>query len=113
MKMQFEQMRNQGEPSEDMLKDMDYIRKEVERFIRNDIREARKNRKNKVRLLNRMDAMLALRYEDPSEFTQEEVDDIKALIDIAGFGGATNFVNAISASGGKIWENLYSRQDRL
>ena len=30
MKMQFEQMKNQGEPSEDMLKDMDYIRKEVE-----------------------------------------------------------------------------------
>ena len=104
MKMQFEQMKNQGEPSEDMLKDMDYIRKEVERFIRNDIREARKNRKNKVRLLNRLDAMLALRYEDPSEFTQEEVDDIKALIDIAGFGGETNFVNAISASGGKIWK---------
>ncbi len=104
MKMQFEQMKNQGEPSEDMLKDMDYIRKEVERFIRNDIREARKNRKNRVRLLNRLDAMLALRNEDPSEFTQEEVDDIKALIDIAGFGGETNFVNAISASGGKIWK---------
>ena len=32
MKMQFEQWRNQGEPSEDMLKDMDYIRKEVGAF---------------------------------------------------------------------------------
>ena len=41
MKMQFEQWRNQGEPSEDMLKDMDYIRKEVERFIRNDVRTAK------------------------------------------------------------------------
>ena len=103
MKMQFEQMKNQGEPSEDMLKDMDYIRKEVERFIRNDIREARKNRKNKIRLLNRLDAMLALRHEDASALTEEEVEDIKTLIDIVGLGGETNFVNAISASGGKIW----------
>ena len=30
MKMQFEQMRDRGEPSEDMVKDMDYIRQEVE-----------------------------------------------------------------------------------
>ena len=50
MKMQFEQWRNRGEPSEDMLKDMDYIRKEVERFIRNDVRSAKKNRKNSIRM---------------------------------------------------------------
>ena len=45
MRMQFEQIKARGEPSEDMLKDMDYIRKEVERFVRNDIRSARKTRK--------------------------------------------------------------------
>ena len=104
MKMQFEQMRNQGEPSEDMLKDMDYIRKEVERFIRNDLRTARKNRKNKIRLLNRLNSMLALRHEDASALTQDEIEDIKTLIGIAGLGGQTNFVNAISASGGKTWK---------
>ena len=103
MKMQFEQMKNQGEPSEDMLKDMDYIRKEVERFIRNDIREARKDRKNNIRLLNRLDAMLALRTEEASALTQDEIDDINTLISIAGMGGSTNFVNAISAAGGKTW----------
>ncbi|MCZ6678170.1 MAG: LysM peptidoglycan-binding domain-containing protein [Candidatus Poribacteria bacterium] len=104
MKMQFEQMKNRGEPSEDMLKDMDYIRKEVERFIRNDIREARKERKNNIRLRERLDAMLALRHEEASALTEEEIDDIKTLIGIAGLGGVTNFVNAISASGGKTWK---------
>jgi len=104
MKMQFEQMRDRGEPSEDMLKDMDYIRKEVERFIRNDLRSAKKDRKNKIRLLNRLDAMLALRHEDASALTQDEIEDIKTLIGIAGLGGQTNFVNAISASGGKTWK---------
>ena len=103
MKMQFEQMRDRGEPSEDMLKDMDYIRKEVERFIRNDQREARKERKNSIRLFNRLPAMLALRKVKPSDLTEDEIDDIKTLIDIVGLGGATNFVNAISASGGKTW----------
>ena len=103
MKMQFEQMRDRGEPSEDMLKDMDYIRKEVERFIRNDQREARKQRKNSIRLFNRLPSMLALRKVKPSELTEDEIDDIKTLIDIVGLGGETNFVNAISASGGKTW----------
>ena len=103
MKMQFEQVKTQGEPSEDMLKDIDYIRDEVERFVRNDLREARKSRKNKIRLLNRLRAMLALRDEDASEFSEEEIADIKALIDIAGLGRTINFVNAIAASGGKTW----------
>ena len=103
MKMQFEQMRDRGEPSEDMLKDMDYIRKEVERFVRNDIRSARKTRKNKIRQMNKLKAQLALREEDPAQLTTDEIDDIKALIDMAGLGGGSNFVNAISASGGKTW----------
>ena len=104
MKMQFEQWRNRGEPSEDMLKDMDYVRKEVERFIRNDVRTAKKNRKNNIRTREQLDAMLRLRHEDPDTFTEEEIDDIKTLIGIAGLGGASNFVNAISASGGKTWK---------
>ena len=104
MKMQFEQWRNQGEPSEDMLKDMDYIRKEVERFIRNDVRSAKKNRKNSIRTRGRLDAMLRLRHEDPDTFTDDEIEDIKTLISIAGLGGQSNFVNAISASGGKTWK---------
>ena len=87
MKMQFEQMRDRGEPSEDMLKDMDYIRKEVERFVRNDIRSARKTRKNKIRQMNKLKAQLALREEDPAQLTTDEIDDIKALIDMAGLGG--------------------------
>ncbi len=104
MKMQFEQWRNQGEPSEDMLKDMDYIRKEVERFIRNDVRTAKKNRKNSIRTREQLDAMLRLRHEEPDTFTDDEIDDIKTLISIAGLGGQSNFVNAISASGGKTWK---------
>ena len=104
MKMQFEQWRNQGEPSEDMLKDMDYIRKEVERFIRNDVRTAKKNRKNNIRTREQLDAMLQLRHEDPDTFSDEEIEDIKTLISIAGLGGESNFVNAISASGGKTWK---------
>ncbi|MCY4400942.1 MAG: M28 family peptidase [Candidatus Poribacteria bacterium] len=104
MKMQFEQWRNSGEPSEDMLKDMDYIRKEVERFIRNDVRSAKKNRKNSIRMREKLDAMLRLRHEDPDTFTEDEIEDIKTLISIVGLGGGTNFVNAISASGGKTWK---------
>ena len=104
MKMQFEQWRNQGEPSEDMLKDMDYIRKEVERFIRNDVRTAKKNRKNNIRTREQLDAMLRLRHEDPDTFSDDEIEDIKTLISIAGLGGDSNFVNAISASGGKTWK---------
>ena len=104
MKMQFEQWRNQGEPSEDMLKDMDYIRKEVERFIRNDVRTAKKNRKNNIRTREQLDAMLRLRHEDPDTFSDDEIEDIKTLISIVGLGGTSNFVNAISASGGKTWK---------
>ncbi len=104
MRMQFEQWRNRGEPSEDMLKDMDYIRKEVERFIRNDVRSAKKNRKNSIRMRGQLDAMLRLRHEDPDTFTEDEIEDIKTLISIVGLGGGTNFVNAISASGGKTWK---------
>jgi len=104
MKLQFEQMKERGEPSKDMLKDMDYIRKEVERFIRNDIRTARKDRKTQMRLFSKLDQMLALRDETPEELTDEEVDDITTLISIAGLGGTTNFVNAISATGGKTWQ---------
>ena len=104
MKLQFEQMRDRGEPSEDMVKDMDYIRQEVERFIRNDVRTARKNRKNSIRLLNRLNAMLQLRHEDASTLSQDEIEDIKTLIGLVGLGGETNFVNAISASGGKTWQ---------
>ncbi len=104
MKLQFEQMRDRGEPSEDMVKDMDYIRQEVERFIRNDVRTARKNRKNSIRLLNRLNAMLQLRREDASTLSQDEIEDIKTLIGLVGLGGETNFVNAISASGGKTWQ---------
>ncbi len=104
MKMQFEQWRNQGEPSEDMLKDMDYIRKEVERFIRNDVRTAKKNRKNNIRTREQLDAMLRLRHEDPETFSDDEIEDIKTLISIVGLGGDSNFVNAISASGGKTWK---------
>lgn len=104
MKMQFQQMRDRGEPSEDMLKDIDYIRKEVERFIRNDIRSSRKARKGKIRQLNKLNAQLTLRNEDPSEFTQDEIDDIKELINVVGLGGSSNFINGISASGGKTWK---------
>ena len=104
MKMQFEQWRNRGEPSEDMLKDMDYVRKEVERFIRNDVRTAKKNRKNNIRTREQLDAMLRLRHEDPDTFSEEEIEDIKILIGIVGLGGESNFVNAISASGGKTWK---------
>ncbi|MFQ6041154.1 MAG: M28 family peptidase, partial [Candidatus Poribacteria bacterium] len=104
MKLQFEQMKDKGEPSKDMLKDMDYIRKEVERFIRNDIRTARKDRKSQMRLFSKLDSMLALRDENPAQLTDEEVDDITTLISVAGLSGTTNFVNAISATGGKTWQ---------
>ncbi len=104
MKMQFEQWRNRGEPSEDMLKDMEYVRKEVERFIRNDVRSAKKDRKNNIRTREQLDAMLRLRHEDPDTFSEEEIEDIKTLIGITGLGGESNFVNAISASGGKTWK---------
>ena len=103
MKLQFEQMRDRGEPSKDMLKDMDYIRKEVERFIRNDIRTARKNRKSKIRLFNKLDQMLELRGKKREDLTSDEIEDITTLIGIAGLGGSTNFNNAISATGGKTW----------
>ena len=103
MKLQFEQMKTRGEPSEDMQKDMDYIRKEVERFIRNDIRAARKNRKGQMRLFKKLDEMLSLRDENPEDLTEDEISDITTLIGIAGLGGKTNFVNAISATGGKTW----------
>ena len=87
-----------------MVKDMDYIRQEVERFIRNDVRTARKDRKNSIRLLNRLNSMLQLRHEDASTLSQDEIEDIKTLIGLVGLGGETNFVNAISASGGKTWQ---------
>ena len=48
--------------------------------------------------------MLRLRHEDPDTFSEEEIEDIKTLISIAGLGGKSNFVNAISASGGKTWK---------
>ena len=103
MKMQFEQMQTRGEPSEDMLKDMEYIRNEVERFIQDDLREAQRTRKNTIRLLNRLPMMLALRYEDPSQLSSDEIEDIQTLIEIVGLGGETNFVNAIAATGAKTW----------
>ncbi len=104
MRMQFEQWQHRGEPSEDMLKDMDYIRKEVERFIRNDVRNAKKSRKNSIRMIAQLPAMLRLRHEDPDTFTEDEIEDIRTLISIVGLGGSSNFVNAISASGGKTWK---------
>ena len=103
MKMQFEQMQTRGEPSEEMLKDMDYIRNEVERFIQDDLREAQRTRKNTIRLLNRLPMMLALRHEDSSQLSSDEIEDIQTLIDIVGLGGETNFVNAIGATGAKTW----------
>ena len=103
MKMQFEQMQTRGEPSEEMLKDMEYIRNEVERFIQDDLREAQRTRKNTIRLLNRLPMMLALRHEDPSQLSPDEIEDIQTLIDIVGLGGETNFVNAIGATGAKTW----------
>ena len=42
MKLQFQDMKERGEPSKEMLKDMDYLRKEVARFIRSAIRDQRK-----------------------------------------------------------------------
>lgn len=103
MNQQFSNMKAKGQPSEDMLKDMDYIRKEVERFVRNGIRSARKARKNQIRSLGKLDDMLALRTEDPAELTEDEIEDISTLISIVGLGEGSNFVNAISATGGKTW----------
>ena len=103
MKLEFENMKSRGEPSESMLKDMEYIRKEVDRFIRNDIRAARRSRKAQMRLFAKLDQMLALRGINTKELTDDEVSDIQTLLSIVGLGGSSNFVNAISATGGKTW----------
>ena len=103
MTMQFEQMQTRGEPSDEMLKDMEYIRNEVKRFIQDDLREGQRTRKNTIRLLNRLPMMLALRHEDSSQLSPDEIEDIQTLIEIVGLGGETNFVNAIGATGAKTW----------
>ncbi|RKY04994.1 hypothetical protein DRP77_02305, partial [Candidatus Poribacteria bacterium] len=103
MKLEFENMKQRGEPSESMQKDMEYIRKEVDRFIRNDIRAARRSHKRQMRLFARLDQMLALRGMNLKDMTEDEIADIETLLNIVGLGGSSNFVNAISASGGKIW----------
>ncbi|MDA1190907.1 MAG: ABC transporter permease [Candidatus Poribacteria bacterium] len=104
MKLQFEDMRTKGEPSQTMLKDIDYIRKEVERFVRNDIRETRRRRKSTKRLFARVERMLALKNVPIERLTDDEVTDLRSLMGIAGIGSDSNFVNAISASGGKTWQ---------
>ncbi|MBM3215907.1 FtsX-like permease family protein [Candidatus Poribacteria bacterium] len=104
MKLQFEDMRQKGEPSQSMLKDMDYIRKEVERLVRNDVREARRSRKSTQRLFARVERMLALRSVPVEDLSDDEINDIKTLMVIAGITAKSNFVNAISASGGKTWQ---------
>ncbi|GIX07080.1 MAG: hypothetical protein KatS3mg115_1483 [Candidatus Poribacteria bacterium] len=104
MKLQFEDMRRRGEPSKSMLKDLDYIRKEVERFVRNNIRDARRERKSKMRLLARLDRMLALKELPIEDLTDEEIDDLRSLMSLAGITSESNFVNTISASGGKTWQ---------
>ena len=48
--------------------------------------------------------MRAMRHEDPAALNAEEVDDITTLSSVAGLGGTTNFVNALSATGGKTWQ---------
>lgn len=103
MKLQFQDMKERGEPSKEMLKDMDYLRKEVARFIRSAIRDQRKARKSNITLYRKLDEMLTLKDLKPEELSPEEVDDVNTLIGLVGAGGGLNFVNAISATGGKTW----------
>ena len=103
MKLQFQDMKDRGEPSKEMLKDMDYLRKEVARFIRTAIRDKRKARKARITLYRKLDEMLELKDLRPEELTPEEAEDVATLIDLAGIEGGGGFVNAISATGGKTW----------
>gem|GEM_PF-529058 len=106
MKLQFQDMKDRGEPSKEMLKDMDYLRKEVARFIRTAIRDKRKARKARITLYRELDDMLELKDLKPEELTPEEAEDVATLIDLAGIAAASSgggFVNAISATGGKTW----------
>jgi len=103
MKLQFQDMKERGEPSKEMLKDMDYLRKEVARFIRSAIRDQRKARKSSITLYRKLDDMLALKDLKPEELTPEEADDVNSLISLVSAGGGADFVNAISATGGKTW----------
>lgn len=103
MKLQFKDMKDRGEPSKEMLKDMDYLRKEVARFIRSAIRDKRKSRKAKITQYRKLDGMLELKDLRPEELTPEETEDVVALVGLAGLGGGGGFVNAISATGGKTW----------
>jgi len=103
MKLQFQDMKERGEPSKEMLKDMDYLRKEVARFIRSAIRDQRKARKSSITLYRKLDEMLALKDLKPEELTPEETDDVNTLINLVGAGSGVKFVNAISATGGKTW----------
>ena len=104
MKLQFEDMREKGEPSKTMLKDIDYIRKETARFVRNDIRETKRRRKTTKRLFARVEKMLALKNVPIEELTEDEISDLRSLAGMAGIRSETNFVNAISASGGNTWQ---------
>jgi len=103
MKLQFKDMKDRGEPSKEMLKDMDYLRKEVARFIRTAIRDKRKSRKAKITQYRKLDEMLELKDLRPEELTPEETEDVATLVGLAGLGGGGGFVNAISATGGKTW----------
>ena len=103
MRLQFQDMKERGEPSKEMLKDMDYLRKEVERFIRTAIRDNRRSRKSSISLYRKLDEMLELKDLRPEELTPEEAEDVSTLINLAGIGGGGGFVNAISATGGKTW----------
>jgi len=103
MKLQFQDMKERGEPSKEMLKDMDYLRKEVARFIRSAIRDQRKARKSDITLYRKLDGMLSLKNLKPEELTPEESDDVNTLIGLVGAGEGMKFVNAISATGGKTW----------
>lgn len=103
MKLQFQDMKERGEPSKEMLKDMDYLRKEVARFIRSAIRDQRKARKSRIILYRKLDDMLTLKNLKPEELTPEEIDDVKTLVGLVGASSGIKFVNAISATGGKTW----------
>jgi len=103
MKLQFQDMKSRGDPSKEMLKDMDYLRKEVARFIRTAIRDKRKARKARISLYRKLDEMLELKDLKPEELTPEEAEDVATLIGLAGIGGGGGFTNAISATGGKTW----------
>jgi len=103
MKLQFQDMKERGEPSKEMLKDMDYLRKEVARFIRSAIRDQRKARKSSITLYRKLDEMLTMKNFKPEELTPEEADDVNTLIGLVGTGEGMKFVNAISATGGKTW----------